>query len=290
MNRDDLKSALDYLRKKDPKNASLQKFDSTLRNYSGADQQSGLGSIKLYDNWYKNFSSETEDKRTFDGKTVTGSDGSLESKGYAKEMQKRAEMPSDYLNQDTVKQMQAKKEASQIDFWDRVKHGLGIDLSKEKEQAFSKENQVKKAPGTERSGVLGFLDSTVGRMGEKATRDLFGNDFANAQNQNYAQLAQDKLKQNPKDSKAITALQQLNTVTRAPKNTIEKASDLIGTSAGELAPYTIGGTYAAADKLLGETLVKNPLAKDLVRGALAGALAGTEKAGVRKSLQIKIQI
>jgi hypothetical protein len=141
--------------------------------------------------------------------------------------------------------------------------------------------ELSKQVSKERNGLLGFLDSTFGRVGNAAHK-VFGEDFVNAENQNYANLAADKLKKNPKDKHSIEAIQMLNNTTRSPKNGLEKASDFIGTSAGELAPYTIGGAYGAADALIGQTALKNPIAKDLIRGAIAGTIAGTEKAAVRK--------
>jgi hypothetical protein len=105
-NRDELKKALDYLRKKNPENPSLQKFDRTLRNYTGADKNSTLGSVTLFDHWDKNFNSATQSTRDAAGGRVQDLNGGWESKGYDKEMQKRKESPFDYVNSTAVKSIE----------------------------------------------------------------------------------------------------------------------------------------------------------------------------------------
>jgi hypothetical protein len=141
--------------------------------------------------------------------------------------------------------------------------------------------ELTKKTSKERDGLLGVLDKTLGRAGDAAHRALFGNDFVNTENENYQKLAVDKLNKNTKDKNALKALQMLNTTARAPKTKTEKAADFIGTAAGELAPYTVGGAYGAADAILGKAglnSIKSPIVKDLIRGIGAGTIAGTEKA------------
>jgi hypothetical protein len=139
--------------------------------------------------------------------------------------------------------------------------------------------------GQERTGFLGFLDSTLGRIGSAATGLAFGQGFNDTQNQNYKNIAQSKLKQNPSDKAALANLQMQNTVNRAAKNGVEKASDFIGGTAGVIAPYTIGGAYGLADAALGKiglNAIKNPIAKDLVRGIGAGTIAASERLGTHR--------
>jgi hypothetical protein len=141
--------------------------------------------------------------------------------------------------------------------------------------------ELTKKTSKERDGLLGVLDKTLGRAGDATHRALFGNDFVNTENENYQKLAVDKLNKNTKDKNALKALQMLNTTARAPKTKTEKAADFIGTAAGELAPYTVGGAYGAADAVLGKVglnSIKSPIVKDLIRGIGAGTIAGTEKA------------
>ncbi len=133
----------------------------------------------------------------------------------------------------------------------------------------------------ERTGFFGFLDSTLGRIGNSATEMLFGKAFNDAQNKNYQNIANAKLKQNPNDYAAKANIQMTNTAARPARNGLEKAADFIGGSAGVMAPYTIGGAYGVAEKGL-QSLnklrsIKNPLARDLVRGIGAGAVAGTQR-------------
>lgn len=147
-------------------------------------------------------------------------------------------------------------------------------------------NTTTKKNSNERTGLLGFLDSTLGRISNVANEVAFGKGFNDTQNANYKKLAQDKLKKNPLDKIAKQNLQMQNTVTRPAKNNTEKASDFLGGTAGVMAPYTVGGAYGAADALLGKVglnAIKSPLAKDLVRGIGAGAVAGTER-GIAKNV------
>jgi hypothetical protein len=143
---------------------------------------------------------------------------------------------------------------------------------------------AKQKSSKERDGLLGFLDSTLGRAGDMATRTLFGEDFSKDMNDNYTKTAKDKLKKDPTDKHAVQALQMQNTTNRKAKNGIEKVSDFVGASAGEIAPYTIGGAYGIAGKAgakLGLNAIKNPIAKNLITGTAAGTIAGTEKALTR---------
>jgi hypothetical protein len=150
------------------------------------------------------------------------------------------------------------------------------------------QQQLANNASKERTGFLGFLDKTLGRVGN-AAHSLFGEEFVKAENQNYADTAVQALKKNPKDKAAMANLQMLNTVNRAPKDNIEKASDLIGRGAAEAAPYMIplgkaGTAVTMAEGIankLGVQGIKSLVAKDLIKGGTAGLIAGTEKAGLR---------
>lgn len=90
--RDELRKALDYLRRKDPENNSLQSYDNYFRSFTNASKKSAKGSVTLFDNALENNLGNKE--RT--SKSVKGSDGGWESRGYGKEMEKRKKNPGDY--------------------------------------------------------------------------------------------------------------------------------------------------------------------------------------------------
>lgn len=138
----------------------------------------------------------------------------------------------------------------------------------------------------ERDGLLGFLDRTLGRASYAAHR-VFGDDFVKAEQENYRELALSQLEKNPNDKRAIAHLQQLNAADREAQGGVEKTSDFIGRSLGEIAPYTVGGAYGAANAILGKlglNAIKTPLARDAVRGMTAGAVVGAGKSVVRDNV------
>jgi hypothetical protein len=170
------------------------------------------------------------------------------------------------------------------DMYQRMGQSVQENAAQKMQKAKTQAELAKKVT-KERPGLVGFLDSTFGRVGNAAHK-VFGENFVNAENENYQKLAVDKLKTDPTNKHAIQAIQMLNSTNRAPKNALEKTSDFIGTAAGEVAPYTIGGAYGAAEKGLSLISklknINNPIAKDLVRGLMAGTVAGSEKAGLQK--------
>jgi hypothetical protein len=161
---------------------------------------------------------------------------------------------------------------------------MNASIQRQQNQKIEQNKSMQKAQ-KERPGFLGFLDSTLGRVGN-AAHHVFGENFVKKENEDYRKLAEKKLKENPKDKHALQSLQILNKVDRPAENKTEKVADFIGRASGEIAPYTIGGAYGAADKLLNFVnklkAIKNPIAKDLIRGGMAGAIAGSEKEVAKK--------
>jgi hypothetical protein len=162
-----------------------------------------------------------------------------------------------------------------------------IKKAKETKAKFTKDTQKAAENVTkERSGFLGFLDSTLGRIGENATK-VFGEQFARDNNEVMQQNNLAELKADPTDKQALAQLQMQNTTGREAQGGLEKTSDFVGRALGEIAPYTIGGAYGAADTILGKlgaNAIKKPLVKDLVRGLTAGGVVGTGKAVTRDTL------
>jgi Large polyvalent protein associated domain 38 len=173
----------------------------------------------------------------------------------------------------------------------RTAKRLGIDTSKpvskeEWENALELERQKEGDFTDERDGFLGFLDSTLGRMG-KASHRFFGEDFVRKQDENFAAVREAQLKKNPNDQNTKATIQMDNTVNREAENGLEKTSDVVGMIAGEMAPYTIGGAYGAADMALaklGIGKVNNILGREFIRGATAGGIVGTGKSIVRDNM------
>jgi hypothetical protein len=112
----------------------------------------------------------------------------------------------------------------------------------------------------ERDGLLGFLDSTLGRVSKAAQERVFGKEFVEKQGEVYEDS----------DNEQVKAMQK--TLNRDARG-YEKVADFTGAAAGEIAPYVMG--YGAADKLMkaNKTLsaIKSPIAKDFTRGAIGSA-------------------
>jgi hypothetical protein len=95
MERDQIKKALEYLRKKDPNNPALQSYEKRLRSLTGASEKSAKGSVELYDYYKENFSSEGQKaKQSKNGNSITDLNGNRQSKGYQKEITRRTEEDS----------------------------------------------------------------------------------------------------------------------------------------------------------------------------------------------------
>jgi hypothetical protein len=151
-------------------------------------------------------------------------------------------------------------------------------------QARGKAERDRAKANGERTGILGELDRTIGRMSELGQKTVLGQGFVDAQNANYRRDAEEALKKNPNDKLAQQALQTLNATTRPAQTTQEKAFDFLGQSAGEIAPYLVGGADAlgakAVAKMVGEQAVPK-LAQTVARGAISGAVASAEKQAAR---------
>lgn len=111
----------------------------------------------------------------------------------------------------------------------------------------------------ERDGVLGFLDSTVGRVSKGAQERVFGEKFVDEQAKMYEENGNDEVKR------------MQASINSEADTTQEKIFDFLGAATGEIAPYALG--YGAADKAMKASKVlngiRNPIAKDLTRGAMA---------------------
>jgi hypothetical protein len=165
--------------------------------------------------------------------------------------------------------------------------------SKVKTSNPKKAESSKKSTPKERGGLLGFLDSTLGRAGNKATEMLFGKEFNDAQNKYYEKTSKEILKKNPKDNAAKANLQINHNVTREAKNKTEKVSDFLGDTAGVMAPYTVGGAYGVAGKAMSSikalNAINNPITKELARGLIAGTVAGSEREGLQSLASGKLK-
>lgn len=131
----------------------------------------------------------------------------------------------------------------------------------------------------DRDGLLGFLDSTLGRASKAAQKTVLGEDFIKKQDETYNKRATET------NNKPLQQMQ--TTIQRKPQNALEKGSDITGSILGEVGPYALG--YGIADKSLKiakglnslNKLTKNPIAREFARGSIAGGVVGTGKAVVR---------
>ena len=180
-------------------------------------------------------------------------------------------------------------------FYEDVEWDTSKWEEEEAKKAEQKEKTDKKAKRseTERDGVFGFLDRTVGRFGRSA-HDMAGNalgmpDFADEQDKAFRRTAE--------ANNNTKSLKQLNTVTRKADGALEKAADIAGAgagilglalpygaaykavgAAGNLARLTKGGAQAA------EVLSKSRVATEALRGSAAGFTFGAANAGAREAI------
>jgi hypothetical protein len=298
-NREELKKALDYLRKKDPQNDALQKFDRQLRSYTTVSKKNTNASIKLYDEWndeYNN-SSSTENMRKF---AVRGNDGGWESKKYQETIDDRWASDADLTH---VQKMQKKlKKQFGIENYDKfVTYQEAQKMAKKNRELKEKDAKAqaskKNTPG---------IESDLKAAGKAALN--FFNPFDNVK-------AEDAVKNfmNRKTSKQFDELE------RGSKRTVDSASfglmsnlekkqgkdphylsqrelgegggtDMITTGLGYLVPGV--GAYKALNATkagkaltqLGTKGVKQRLASEAAKGSITGAgMAGAEVA-IREGL------
>lgn len=267
-NRDELKKALDYLRRKDPQNDALQKFDRQLRSYTTINKNNSNASIKLYDEWNKEYnqSSSAENMRKF---AVRDINGGWESKKYQETMDERGPGDADLTHVQKM-QKQLKKQFG-IKGYDEFltyqeaqrmaqKNRESLKKNDAKAQEAEKNKPEKKKDG-ERDGVLGFLDRYVAPISKGATEVL-------------APGNQERMKQIQEDKYGKVT----NPITKAAdedRGTETKVLNTAGALAAYVAPY--GQAYKAADvafnKIPKLANIANPYVQRAIKGAAAGGMA-----------------
>jgi hypothetical protein len=273
MERDQIKKALEYLRKKDPNNPALQSYEKRLRSLTGASEKSAKGSVELYDYYKENFSSEGQKaKQTKNANSITDLNGNRQSKGYQKEITKRSEEDSPSLSTYEKAQSELKKKFG-IEAKGDITYAEAQRLAREKREKESKKKAAstpnksasknlklpkvttKKKNKKERDGLLGLLDRYVAPISKGATDFLIpGNTERMAQN-------------NPNNPivKAVQKDRGLET----------KILNGAGVMAAALAPA--GEAYKVADfglnKLPKIANIANPYVKKAILGGAAGGLS-----------------
>jgi hypothetical protein len=162
MERDQIKKALDYLRKKDPNNPTLQSYEKRLRSLTGASEKSAKGSIELYDHYKDNFSSAGQKAKQAKNKmSITDLKGNRQSKGYEKEIKRREEESSPRLSVYQQRQSELKK-----------KFGIVTkgDITYSQAQKMAREQKEKEQKSKKKDNNDGFWDNVKGFLkGEKVT-------------------------------------------------------------------------------------------------------------------------
>lgn len=271
--RDDLKKALDYMRKKDPNNDTFQKLDRYLRAHSTINSdKKPLGSIGLFDEWDNKVKSGNQNTRK---NMVKNSQGEWESKGYAKTMEKRSKtMVPDLANYNKA-QNNLKDKFGLPNFNGHLTHSEAQGLSKENKkpvepfkdnrgtlQKFGDFFKNKDVDGDgQRDGLLGAIDRFVVPISKGATDFVIpGNTATMARNNEnkYGEV------QNP----VIQAAQK----DRGLETDVLNATGMIGAS---LVPYSKGYKFAdfAVNKVPKLANISNPYLKKAVTGGLAGGIA-----------------
>jgi hypothetical protein len=162
----------------------------------------------------------------------------------------------------------------------------GITKAEKEIETSEKKNNILQESNEERDGILGLLDSTVGRFSNSAVDNLMSlidPKFSEKQNENYERLAQNKLESNNLDrmEEGLRTAQRLNTTNREAEGWVEKGADISGDVIAELAKYI--PAYKGANAVMrglgvGTTGNASRLATDLTRGAIAGGIVGTSRA------------
>jgi hypothetical protein len=148
MERDQIKKALEYLRKKDPNNPALQSYEKRLRSLTGASEKTTKGSVELYDYYKENFSSEGQKtKQTKNANSITDLNGNRQSKGYQKEITRRTEEDSPSLSTYEKAQSELKKKFG-IETKGDITYAEAQRLAREKRD---KENKKKAASTSNKS-------------------------------------------------------------------------------------------------------------------------------------------
>lgn len=140
----------------------------------------------------------------------------------------------------------------------------------------------------ERGGILGFLDSTVGRFSDAFTSNIMNlvdPNFREKQNENYERITQNKLNSGDIEQmqEAMASAQRLNTTNREAEGWVEKGADITGDIAAEIAKYfpaySAAGVLGRGVSRLAPNLQNAPkFARELGRGAAAGTMVGTTRA------------
>jgi hypothetical protein len=220
VNRDELNKALEVLRKKDPQNATLQKFDEYMRSFSGNKDTTPYGSVKLWDNWVNGTSSATEEKRLMSSsgkKMVQNLDGSWQSAGYDKAIanqkaahdavtQGLADPSTDPVSMDIYNAAQKKLKEDQAKLTAKKNQQTG---TKQLTADEAKKAYVGLSPQDQNMNWYDRVNSAAQRVGDQVWKTVFGKDFVASNDAWQRQLAQDELKKNPNDKIAqhtLTAL------------------------------------------------------------------------------------
>jgi hypothetical protein len=271
-NNDELKKALDLLRRKDPNNAALQKFDRVFRSYDGASDSAPKGSITLYNNWDKNYNSTNQEKQYLSGsgkKMIQGSDGSWQTSGYEKEMQKRKDNPTDYLNPDTVAKIKAQQ-----------------DKLKQQVQQKKQQQQAKQTQDFKNKYIFGpqewLYKHTLEPVEKKVERFLVSANDGITQGQFKKNL-------NTGGKKiGLEAPKFVQEATSKPTNKFDKAIDVTGEFAGASAPLML--SYGATAPILNPALKLLPqagkigMASKLLDSSIRGTAAMTAYGASREGL------
>jgi hypothetical protein len=309
MERDQIKKALEHLRKKDPNNPALQSYEKRLRSLTGASEKSTKGSVELYDHWKENFSSEGQkEKQKKNGNSITDLNGNRQSKGYEKEMTRRSEEESPRMDIHEQKQSELKKKFG-IVTKDDITYVEAQKIARERNEKEKKKevSTLKKGASSDKKkeensslgkdiknvlvGAYQFANPFDDVSPKEATERYLKKDTSNA----YKEIARGSNR--AIDSATLNAMSNLDKRVndREPYYNSEReigeggGTDLITSGLGYLVPG-VGFVKGARAVGLGAKTGTKGLAKagQLAKeGAVVGGAMGATEVGIREALNGK---
>jgi hypothetical protein len=169
---------------------------------------------------------------------------------------------------------------------------IDLYIQKAKQAEADKKVQQQKAANASKMNWYDKLNAGGQRIGDQFLRTVFGDNFANWNNQQDKELAQYELKKNPNNTHAIKALTRDNAAYSKASTTGEKLLNYTGGIAGNILPFLVGdGLLGAGEKALASAtkgtaqkvltsainpsnLVKNTIRKKALQGATSGLVGG----------------
>jgi hypothetical protein len=224
--RDQVKKALDYLRKNDSNNPTLKSYENRLRSLTGASQKSATGSIELYDHYKDNYSAPKT-------KSVKDLDGTVKSKGYDKEIKKRAEDSSPKMTIHEKKQSELKKKFGIVTNED-ITYAQAQKMAREQKAKKEKVEKEKKTKETKKK------DNAYIRA-HKWVDDKVFEPVENLVGRFATNMADSVLLNQVKKNQPEDAPEFLKNWSDKPTTKKEKAADIAGQLGGLIAP--VGASY-----------------------------------------------